>query len=135
MKKKFLIIAVVLYLLICPTFVFAEEPLNPEETVNNTMSGRADALITIGDGIYGDGEGVNQKPIPELVGAYIKVFLALLGVALTMIIVFAGYLWLTAGGSEEQVKKARAWITNGIVGMIITMSAYAITDYVISRLV
>ena len=134
MKKNFLIIAVVMYLLICPTFVFAEEEA-PDPEGAAMMMDQTEALTIIGDGIYGEGEGANQKPIPELVGAYIKVFLALLGVALTMIIVFAGYLWLTAGGSEEQVKKARAWITNGIVGMIITMSAYAITDYVISRLV
>ena len=134
MKKKFLIIAVVMYLLICPTFVFAEEPgADPEGAA--VSDSRTEALITIGDGIYGENKGATQKPIPKLVGAYIKVFLALLGIALTMIIVFAGYLWLTAGGNEEQVKKARAWITNGIVGMIITMSAYAITDYVIGKLI
>ena len=90
-------------------------------------------LNSIGDGLYGENAPVQS--LPALIGVYIKSFLYLLGVMLVIIIVYAGYLWMTAGGTEDQVVKAKKWLSNGITGLIITLAAFAITNYILSNLV
>src|SRR3989338_10490157 len=53
--------------------------------------------------------------------------LTLLGIVFVVLVTYAGFLWLTAGGEEEQIKKAKAFITNGVIGIAIVLSAYGIT--------
>jgi hypothetical protein len=90
-------------------------------------------LDRAGGGIYGDSAAKDQS-FPVLVGKIIKVLLGTLGVILVCIMVYAGYLWMTAGGEEKNVEKAKSWIKNGIIGMVIIMSAYVITTYVMSKM-
>ncbi|MCF7906395.1 hypothetical protein K9L04_00490, partial [Patescibacteria group bacterium] len=49
-------------------------------------------------------------------------------------IVYGGILWMTSGGEEEKVKKAKKLMISGIIGMIIIVSAYAITSYLLNNL-
>ena len=42
---------------------------------------------------------------------------------------------MTAGGNEEQIKKARGWLINATIGLIIILAAYAISHFVIKSLV
>jgi hypothetical protein len=42
------------------------------------------------------------------------------------VIIYGGYLWMTAGGKEEQVTQAKKWITNSVIGLIIIGFAYLI---------
>ena len=94
--------------------------------------GLKNVLDDIGTGMYGEGATIQSAPF--LVGAYIRAFLSMIGMGLVVIIVYAGYLWLTAGGNSENVIKARKWVSNGIIGLVITLSAFAITDFVMQRL-
>ncbi len=71
--------------------------------------------------------------LPRAVGGIINVFLGILGVVFLALTVYAGYLWLTAGGSEEKVKKAKSIMVNSIIGLIIVVFAYAITAFVVYR--
>ena len=48
--------------------------------------------------------------------------------------VYAGYLWMTARGEEEKITKAQNIIKGTIIGLIVVMSAYAITYFVTSGL-
>ncbi len=73
--------------------------------------------------------------LPVLVGRYINIALGLLGVILVVLIVYAGFLWMTAQGNEEKVKKAKGIITNAVIGMILIFAAYAIANFVVSSLV
>ena len=73
---------------------------------------------------------------PRIMAAnIIKMALGVLGIIFVVIIVYAGFLWMTAAGEEEKTGKAKKLITNGVIGLIIILSAYAITSFVISNLV
>ena len=61
--------------------------------------------------------------------------LSLLGVVFLMLMVYGGYLWMTARGNEQDVEKAKGLITSAIIGLIIVIGAYAISWFVISNLV
>lgn len=86
-------------------------------------------------GQAGFNESPNPNALTERIGRIIKIVLGILGVILVVIVVYAGFLWMTAGGEADQVKKAKDWMTNAVVGLIIILSAYAITDFVITKLI
>lgn len=75
-----------------------------------------------------------ESSLPAAVGQVISVFLGLIGVIMLIIMVYAGFLWLTAGGNDEQVKKAKNWIKNAVIGAIIALGAFIVTSFVVRQL-
>ncbi len=61
--------------------------------------------------------------------------LGLLGIVFVGLIIYAGVLWMTAGGEDKKVAKAKETIISAVIGLTITVGAYAITNFVISSLV
>lgn len=88
-------------------------------------------IESAGAAIYGSAG--SAPSLAETIGTVISVLLSLLGVILLILMLYGGVLWMTAGGSDR-VKKARAIFTNAFVGLLITMAAYAISQFVISSL-
>ncbi|OGL74144.1 hypothetical protein A3F28_00230 [Candidatus Uhrbacteria bacterium RIFCSPHIGHO2_12_FULL_57_11] len=80
------------------------------------------------------GFGAEIDPV-VIVGNAINVFLSILGVIFLVLTVYAGYLWMTARGDDQQVTKAKDILKAAVIGVAITLSAYAISSFVISRLV
>ena len=72
--------------------------------------------------------------LPAVIGRIIRVFMGVLGIIMVLLIIYAGFLWMTAGGNEENVEKAQALIKNSIIGLILILLAYAITGFVITRI-
>ncbi len=64
----------------------------------------------------------------------INVALSLLGIVSVVIILIGGFQWMTAGGNEEKVTEARKRIIQGIIGLAIIMSAWAIATFVLREL-
>lgn len=70
----------------------------------------------------------------QIIGRIINIFLGFLGVIFLGLMLYAGFLWMTAGGDESKVKQAKAYIRNAIIGLIIIASAFAITAFVLNAL-
>jgi hypothetical protein len=83
--------------------------------------------------VYGEDSGTGEL-LTTRIANLIRVVLGFLGVVVVIIVIYAGFLWMTAGGKEDQVKKAKDWMINAIIGLAIILSAYAITDFIIERL-
>lgn len=77
-----------------------------------------------------------EKPVdlPTTIGNYIRIILTFLGVVALVLVVYAGFLWMSAGGNEEQVTKAKGILKNGVIGLVIVSLAYTITSFVISQI-
>lgn len=69
-----------------------------------------------------------------IVATVIQAFLGLLGIIFLILIIYAGYNWMTAQGDEEKVSKAKDTIQRAVIGVIIIIVAYAITFFVFSNL-
>ena len=81
------------------------------------------------------GAGYRTDAEPEtLVGEIIAVVLSFLGVVFLILMIYGGFLWMTAGGSEQQVEKAKKLITAAIIGLIVVVSAYAISHLLVTTL-
>ena len=75
-----------------------------------------------------------QQELPVLIGSIISVLLGFLGVVIVLIIIYAGFLWMTAQGDKAKVEKAKTMISQAVVGLIIIFAAYSITSFVIKNI-
>jgi phage shock protein PspC (stress-responsive transcriptional regulator) len=93
---------------------------------------RAQSDLSAVGGAAGVGQ---QQELPVLVGRIINIVLGFIGILLIAYFVYAGFLWMTAGGNEDQVTKAKTIIKNAIIGLIVTVAAFAITNFVLGSII
>lgn len=121
MKKTFLV-AIVFFSLALTATVSAQGLRNA-----------SDILKSVG-GSSGEKIGVTSD-LSTAIATVIKAVLALVGTIFLILTVYAGILWMTAAGNDEQVGKAASMIKMAVIGLVIIMSAYAITYFVTTKLV
>jgi hypothetical protein len=95
------------------------------------LSGAQSALSTIGTTATGIS---NAGSLPVLIGKIINVVLGLLGIILVVLIVYSGIVYMTSQGDKTKVENAVKNLKSAIIGMVITVAAYAISNYVIQAL-
>lgn len=78
--------------------------------------------------------GLGTRELRESAMNIVQVFLGFLGVLAILIVLWGGFRWMTAGGSEDKVSEAKKIITSGVIGMIIILTALAITNFVLNSL-
>lgn len=80
-------------------------------------------------GESGAGFGAPKDP-REIVATTIRILLGLLGTIFLCLTLYAGYLWMTAGGNEDEVTKAKTLLTQAVIGLMVILMSYAITIFV-----
>lgn len=68
--------------------------------------------------------------IPGAIGTIIGAVLAFVGLLFFLLMIYGGLLWMLARGNEQQVEKAKNLIISAVIGLIIILSAYAITAFI-----
>jgi len=91
------------------------------------------ALNKAGTGIYG-GDPPAGTDMPGIIGRVIGVVLSLTGIIMVIIVVYAGYTWMTAGGDPDKVKDAKSWMLNAVIGILICLVAYTLSSFVIEKI-
>ncbi len=76
-------------------------------------------------------KNVGATTLSESVGKVIKAALGLVGTIFLALTIYAGFLWMTASGNEEQVTKAQNIIQRASLGLIIVLAAYGLTVFVL----
>ncbi len=69
------------------------------------------------------------------IGLIINSVLGLVGVIFMGLMIYGGYLWMTAAGNESQVEKALGIIKSAIIGLLITFAAFTISYFVMTAFV
>ncbi len=70
----------------------------------------------------------------ELIGRVINIGLGLLGVVFLCYLLYAGYLWMTAQDAADQIEKAKKHLKNSVIGLLIIVSSFAITNFILKLL-
>jgi len=82
--------------------------------------------------VYNDAPGPDS--LVQWIGKIVGLIISFLGVILVLYIIWAGFIWMTAGGDTKKVDDAKAKIKNAVIGIIIVFAAYAITTFVTNHL-
>lgn len=109
------------------SFVYSEGPLKVGDATKVLLP-----LTNLGN--KGGFETTSTTGLADIIAIIIQAVLGLLGMIFLILILYAGFNWMTAAGEEEKVTKAKETLTRAIIGLIIIVSAYLITIFVFSKL-
>ena len=126
-KGRFLLL--VFGFLFVSVFLFAEVIDVKAQDIDPTQSG-----FGLEDEGFSQVAVSSQRDIKDTIAQIINIALGFLGVVAVILILYAGYLWTTARGNEDQVKKAKILLRNAVIGLVIIFSSWAIATFIINRL-
>ena len=75
--------------------------------------------------------GLPDTDIRIIITRIIRYALGLLGIVALVLVMYGGFVWMTAGGNEEKIATAKKILLNGVIGLIIILSAYAIVSFTV----
>jgi len=93
--------------------------------------------LTLNDWGYSRLEGeiaLGDEPLEDTIGGIVNIALSFLGILTTLIILFGGFKWMTSYGSSDKVDEAKKLIKSGVIGLIIIVTAYALSRFVLYSL-
>ena len=128
---KVLIIFLVLSFFCFPLHLVKADDYDDEEEIKKPPT-----LQNITSGLeYAGGEqgmGINTATLGDpgaiqlSIGVFINIVISLVGIIAVFFLVYAGWLWITAQGNEEQITKAKKITKNCIIAIIVVLSAWTI---------
>lgn len=126
--KNFLIISSIVLissLFVAPNFILAQEE---EQTPSPTKSQILDNTKRVGNSAgYANAD---KSTLITTLANTVKMALSFLGIIFLILILISGFQWMTAGGNEDAIKKAKARIKNATIGFIIIVSSYSIVFFI-----
>ena len=84
----------------------------------------------------GDGDGqVNIPPLSgdDLLTNILNLFYFIAGLTAVIVIIIAGLAYATSGGDAGRVAKAKNQILFAVIGLVVVLLAFSITNFVIGR--
>lgn len=64
----------------------------------------------------------------------IVAILSLLAVIFLVLLIYAGFKWMTAAGDSDDVKKAKATLKTAIIGLVIIFASYGLTYFIFNQM-
>ena len=61
----------------------------------------------------------------------INVVLGFLGILALVLILYAGFKWMTAAGNDDQIASAKKLLIASVIGLVIILSSYALASFVL----
>ncbi len=120
-----------------PASGFGELQSPSEESDKNLIAQASGGLSSARSGLSSAASGAGLKGIGSddisiRAGQIIKSILGFIGVVFLVYTLIGGFMWMTAGGNSQRVSDGVSYIKNGVIGIVIILSAYAITNFVIA---
>ncbi len=128
--KKQIIIFALLLLLFSAYFTLIQPSSETCNAANSKLWDlqKQSGLDKIGTDAYGGDTPKND--IKQIAVNIIKIFLGFLAIIFVALLILAGFKYMTSMGNEEKIKEALSQIKTAIIGLVIILSAYAITTYI-----
>lgn len=114
-------------------FLFLFFPLASQAYDFNIDSGLEDTAEKTGYtmGLY-DASLYKEPTLIVIIGNIIGIVLSMIGILFLLLMMYGGYIWLTAQGNEQQVEKAKKIIVSAILGLVIIFASYAISWFIVN---
>lgn len=103
----------------------ATSPVLADASLLNSQVGVTDVASAYGN---------SNLDIRTIIARIIVIALEFLGVIFLGLTIFAGFRYMTAAGNEEQTKKAVSQIKDSVIGLIIVLTSWVLTTYILKVL-
>lgn len=85
--------------------------------------------------VFSEAAGISSaRTLPEIIGRIVQVALAFLGILAIILIMFAGFKYMTSDGDPTKVEKAKKMIIQAVIGLVIIFASFAIVTFIFSNL-
>lgn len=78
--------------------------------------------------------GLGTQDIRTTIVNILRVVYGLLGVITLVLIVYAGFIWMTSQGRQDAIARAKKIIINAVIGLLIIVMAAAITEFIFNKI-
>lgn len=68
--------------------------------------------------------------VPVVTGRIISALLAIIGSIFLLIVIYGGFVWMTAAGNDAKVAKARNTLAWGVFGLVVITAAWILTGFI-----
>jgi len=119
MQKIFLFLAI--YVLTPISYVLAEEE-KTSQFATKTLQQKAVSKLN----------PANVSDISVLMSRGINAMLMFMGSIALILVVYAGFMWMTAGGNESRIQKARTILVWTLLGTVAIGASYGFIKFVIT---
>ncbi|OGF27816.1 hypothetical protein A2331_06950 [Candidatus Falkowbacteria bacterium RIFOXYB2_FULL_34_18] len=120
-KISLCFILIIIFLFGVSDFVFAQTGAN-----NLLWGGQA--------GNIQSGTGLGSTDIRIVIARVIQIFLGFLGIIAIVLIVYAGWLWMSSAGDSSKIDKAKKTLIAAIIGFIIILASFGIVSFLLKVL-
>lgn len=79
---------------------------------------------------FAENTGLTKTDIRVVVARIINIALGLLGLVAVVIVLYGGVVWMTSQGESSKIDSAKRIIMNGVIGLLIILSAFGITEFI-----
>ena len=86
------------------------------------------------DGFDANTIGLEDTPLIEVIANLISIIMGLLGMIAVILMLYGGFIWMTAAGDDDKVKKAKNIIITATIGIIVIFAAWALATFAIDYL-
>lgn len=99
-----------------------------------TLAADAPANLDLGLN-YATGIGLGSRDVRDTISGIVRAFLGILGILAVLIVLYGGFKWMTSGGNDKGAQEGTKIMTQGVIGLIIIISAFALSQFVINAVV
>jgi len=78
----------------------------------------------------GEGYKITGLSISQFIIAVYKYAIGIVGIVSAIVLMWAGFLWLTAGGNQARVTDAQGWIKGSLTGLALALCSFLILSTV-----
>ena len=121
--KRYKNIILALILIVSPVVVFADSA-NPDSNPVSSVLQKCTARGVV----------CGWNELLELTNAIVQYGVELIGMALVIVLIYTGFLYLTSGGDASKVKKAKEMLNKVMWGTIYTLCSWIIVYFIITSL-
>jgi len=86
-----------------------------------------------GNGGYQTDQTIASTPI--IIGVIIGAFFGFLGITFIVLMVIAGYNWMTARGNDEMIQKSKDSIRSAIIGLIVSLAGWTMWNFIFANVI
>jgi hypothetical protein len=112
--------------LVKQTLIVAALMMGALALVSHMPSVYAVGFLTPEDNLLG-----TEGDLRSLIRTVLNYFLGFLGLLTVIFIIYAGILYVTAAGNDENTTKAKGIIKNAAIGLIIILLSFALVNFVL----
>lgn len=116
-----------------PNIAFAQVPAECLSIVPNSFKGVLERAACSG-GITTPKATGTRESLLSIVSESLTVFYSFVGVVFVVLVIYSGFLWMTARGNADQVERAQGYLKNLIFGIIILFGAFIVTREIVTLL-